>query len=323
MAGFLALKGQNAAVASLGDTLIAGRIAHAYLFTGPRGVGKRLGAEIFARALICEAEQQKPCDICLSCHKNLNGNHPDVFFIEPDGSSFKIEQVRALQKRIHTMAYEGKHKVFIIDDAHKATLQASNSLLRVLEEPPEGCIFILITDNPHALPATVLSRCQRVNFAPLDKKILLEVLMGKGYSEQECNLVIELALGSASDALDLLNNQKLSQTRELALDFLNAAFTKDHFKRFKLIESLEKEKIETGLFQEQLIMLLRDVYMLRKGGSNILNRDLATRLESLPIGVQGVQNSLKYVLEAGELLRKQANNKLLFDVLGSRIARLA
>jgi len=323
MQGFSEVRGQSGAVEVLKSTLESGRIAHAYLFSGPRGVGKGLTARCFARGLNCEAESARPCNRCLPCQKALNGNHPDIMYLQPDGNSLKIEQVRRLQKGVFNRAFEGKYKVFVLEDAHKATIQAANSLLKVLEEPPEGCVFILITENAQALPATVLSRCQRVNFAPLDKEVMRELLFTQGYSPEEAEVAINLAQGSMGQALELMGNPKLSLARQSALDFIEGAFAKNYFRRYKVIESLDKEKIDSQLFVDQLISLLRDLFLLNSGaGEKIANADLTYTLQAVSVTRDMVKTALAQVLEAGEFQRKQANTKLLFDVLGNRLARL-
>lgn len=323
MQGFSAILGQSGAVEILKAALESGRIAHAYLFNGPRGVGKRLTATVFARALNCQAGSGKPCDRCIACQKAVNGNHPDLMYLRPEGNSFRIEQVRALQKSVYAKVYEGMHKVYVIEDAHKATIQASNSLLKTLEEPPPGCVFILVTENPQALPPTILSRCQRVNFAPLDRDVMRGLLMDRGLPPEQVGLAVNLANGSLGEALEIIDNQKISQARHLAVDFIQAAFGKSYYRRFKLIEAVDKEKIDPQLFLEQLLSLLRDLYfMLSGGGQRIVHIDLIENLQGMAVDREKVESALKLVLEAGEFQRKQANTKLLFDVLGCRLAKL-
>ncbi|MDA8442507.1 MAG: DNA polymerase III subunit delta' [Peptococcaceae bacterium] len=319
MSDFSRVVGQTAAVKVLRHVLNTGKAAHAYLFTGPSGVGKRLTAAIFAQGLNCENKLNKPCGVCLSCQKSLHDNHPDVVKLKPMGQSFRIEQVRQLQKLAHTKVYEGEYKVFILEDMHKATLQASNSLLKILEEPPGNAVFILITENPQAIPATVLSRCQKINFAPLASATIQTVLERHGYSGERVPLAANLAFGSLGHALEIVEDEQLFKARNYAFQYLQGALSKDYFRIYKAIESYEKDKLDMGQFLEQLLFLLRDAFRRDIG---VLEQE-AELAQALNLSQSSLQQALQFVLVADEWKRKQANNKLILDVLGLRLANLA
>ncbi|HWJ02571.1 MAG TPA: DNA polymerase III subunit delta' [Verrucomicrobiae bacterium] len=318
MQGFDVVKGQPRAVATLVSALSTGKVAHAYLFTGPKGIGKGLTAQVFARALNCESNQVRPCDTCLSCTKALHGNHPDIHSIRPDGLRFKIEQVRMLQKQVYTRTLEGRYKVFIVEEMHKATLQASNSLLKVLEEPPGNTVFILVTENIQAIPATIVSRCQRIPFAVLDKETIAQLLVDAGYAPDRARDIAAQANGSMAEAKRSIENEQLLVAKKIALEFLEGAFSQNYYRAFKAVDSLEKEKVEVGDFLEQGIFVLRNTYLDR------LQSETGVDGSNVPgLGSEEAKQALKLYLQASEYHRRQANSKILLDVLSCRLANLA
>lgn len=324
MRGFTAIVGQSKVVQTLVTVLESGNIAHAYLFAGPRGTGKGTVADIFARALNCEAEV-KPCDKCPSCKKALHQNHPDIIYVQPDGASIKIQQARQMQKMAYTKVYEGRRKVFIIDDAHKATIQASNSLLKLLEEPPENVVFILLSDNCAAIPATVLSRCQRVNFSQMDKKEIGRLLVTQGFTREKAQLAAAVSGGSFGEALKIVNDESLGLVREQAVNFLQAAFSRDYFRVYKLIDVIDKEKTDIAQLLRQILLLLKDIYIRKLGGPEelIVNIDILAALQAVNINQDKLNEGLDLVEKAVEYQRRQANTKLLLDTIGVGLAKLA
>ncbi len=159
------ISGHEKIVGGFRSALIKGRIAHAYIFSGPEGVGKKDVAGGLAACLLCKDRKNGyACGVCKDCVQYRSGNHPDLLEIFPQGASVKIEQIRDMQKYVGYRAYQGCYQICIINAADTMTLQAANCLLKTLEEPPGKVVFVLLTANPSALLPTVLSRCQQVQF---------------------------------------------------------------------------------------------------------------------------------------------------------------
>jgi DNA polymerase-3 subunit delta' len=198
--------GQPAAVALLQRAIAQDRLAHAYAFVGPSGVGRRLAALAFAQAALCAAQG---CGVCPTCQRVAGGQFPDCQVIapmppreNPKGTpTIRIEQIRELERAAALSPHEGVRKVFVVDDAERMTLPTAQALLKTLEEPPPRTHLVLIVANPRALPPTVLSRCQRVRFGPLGDADAARLLEGRGVPPAASGLLARLAQGRPGLAL--------------------------------------------------------------------------------------------------------------------------
>ena len=190
---FKDIKGQDTAIRLLKEYINSSRLEGSYLFAGEEGIGKKLAAKTLAKALNCENQTLDSCDSCASCLKIEKGLHPDIHIIDSstplnvnreqgqktsaqESDSIKIEYIRQLQKDINLKPYEGKKKIFIIDNAHNLTPDAASALLKILEEPSAGSLIILITSKHALLFKTIISRCKMIKFWPLQRIRLEEIL---------------------------------------------------------------------------------------------------------------------------------------------------
>ena len=274
---FEEVAGQQVIVRTLKNAIANDKIAHAYLFCGPRGTGKTTMARLFAKALNCTEGLGHQCNHCSNCEALNNGSHPDVVEIDA-ASNNGVDQVRELIERVNYAPIRGRYKVYIIDEVHMMSQGAFNALLKTLEEPPEHVIFILATTEPHKVLPTILSRCQRYDFGkiePKDMKAKLEEVLGKegvAYDEAALSAIIDLSDGGMRDALSILDQ---------VLAFAGTSLKEsDVLSVFGLASTKEKVEYLTSVCQGDVVKTLAKLNGFLTGGIDI-KRLIASLLEVL------------------------------------------
>jgi DNA polymerase-3 subunit delta' len=202
---FSSIIGHDRPITILMRTLANDTLAHAYLFAGESGIGKRMTAFALAAALNCTAPgPDGGCGSCAACRKVAAGSHPDVHLLVPDGNEIKIDQVRQAQADLSLKAFEGRRKVLIVDDAETMNIASSNAFLKTLEEPPGETVIILVSAMPQGLLDTIRSRCQTVAFQPLPRNTLAAVLRERrGLSDEDAWFLAALCRGSMGRGLEM------------------------------------------------------------------------------------------------------------------------
>jgi DNA polymerase-3 subunit gamma/tau len=291
--------GQKPVVRTLQNALSTGRIAHAYLFSGPRGTGKTSMARILAKAANCMAEEAaaRPCNRCARCKAVNDGNYLDLIEIDA-ASNTSVEDVRDLRERVPHAPSDGRYKVYIIDEVHMLSTAAFNALLKTLEEPPAHAIFILATTEAHKIPATVVSRCQRHEFRRLGVEEitaqLTEMVKAEGMQAEKEALeaVARQATGSLRDAISLLDQLgSLGETITLrrALEMLGSTGNetvqelvacvarKDAGGGLQIIHQATDSGADSRQFARQVVDYLRGVMMAASGNSDLVEATQETR----------------------------------------------
>ncbi|WP_127588656.1 DNA polymerase III subunit delta' [Paenibacillus koleovorans] len=256
---FQQIPGQTRAKQLLQNSLRQGKVSHAYIFAGPSGTGRRQMARTFAQAMYCETLVDDACGTCLSCRKVEHGNHPELFLVEPDGASIKIDQIRQLQQQFAYRSAGAGTKIYIIHEADRMTVQAANSLLKFLEEPLSPAVAILVTENGQALLPTIQSRSQWVTFTPMQPEEMEKALTGEGLPPDLVRCAVQLTSGLES-ARTLSQLNEFAETRNAVLQLMKEAVSK-----LPIIGSIQQKVIKTGvndrveLLLDMIILWLKDM----------------------------------------------------------------
>ena len=277
---FARIIGQDKAKKLLHRAVEQDRLAHALLFKGPMGVGKKTLAKTFAATLNCQDPQgYEPCGQCPSCVKFRSGSHPDFIVIEPEGAAIKINQVRELKKTLAFPPFEAKIRVALLCDIHTMRREAANSLLKTLEEPPSQTMLILTADEAGGILPTILSRCQIVPFFPLPQAEVAKILAQEaGIEPESAATLAAMAEGSLGRARLILAKDLLGLRREIVDQLLhlepNTPATIQSLG--DLAESAAKLKEDLGELLELLTTWLHDLLLFAHGATgSIINHDLS------------------------------------------------
>ncbi len=310
--------GHKDVIERLKNALRSGRIANSYIFSGPVDVGKEFVAINFAKALNCLTDGEDACDECISCRKIDDGNHPDVTVVRPEGKSLKIDQVRSLKRQGSYRVMEGKRKVYIIAEAGKMTVEAANSLLKTLEEPPGAMVLILLTSVYSALLPTIRSRCQALRFSLAPPAVLRGELVARaGLSQSKAKWVALRSQGKIGKALRLAKEEKEDVEDEISASFQDLSQNN----RASLLHIFKKAE-SLGKAQDPLDLLLswyRDLMLVKQGCSETLlthsdRKDELEKIARLYSDVQ-IEKLIKTALKTRSLMQRNINPTLALEVL--------
>jgi DNA polymerase-3 subunit gamma/tau len=348
---FADLVGQEAVAQALTNALQSDRVAHAYLFAGSRGVGKTSTARILAKALNCEkGPTVAPCDICEICRSIATGEDVDV--LELDGASNRgIDEVREIRQNVQYRPARARFKIYIIDEVHQLTKDAFNALLKTLEEPPPHVKFIFATTEAHKIPVTILSRCQRFDFAgigtPRIVERLREIVAGEGLQADDdaLEMVARRAGGSMRDAQSLLDqllafggerltadqvHRLLGTARDdRVADLAAAVLARDAKKALEVLASMADEGLQLGELADQLIEYWRDLMVLSCAGGeeaaagmvNPAHRQALAR-QAAAVKLDTILAGLDVLVTTKARLRTSSHDRVLLEMALVRLSRL-
>jgi DNA polymerase-3 subunit delta' len=316
--------GQSRAIDTLTRMLHNHRLAHALLFTGIDGVGRQTTAKALAMALNClNSAEGSACARCSSCRKTVNENHPDVIIVKPTGALIKIDQVRSLRRHLRFAPLEGKRRVIIINDGQTMKAEASNALLKLLEEPPNDTHIILTAPEITDLLPTIVSRCQHIPFRPIPPTEIADALVArKGLDRDAANTLSLLAAGSLGRALaadaeqwmtwrqNLLRRlHTLSDPRKPLTALLDFAQGLAH----------DKNRLEDAL--DIIMMWFRDALIGKFLPEKILNKDFSKEIRALSeeISADELLQKMAATGEAQRAISRNVNSRLALDVMMIRL----
>lgn len=315
--------GQDRVLSRLRYSLKANSVAHAYLLTGPRHVGKRTLALEFAQALNCQGSEQ-PCGECRSCQRIWESKHPDVILISLDSKAeIGIDDIRELQRLASLPPYEGKWKVFIIDDADYLSTEAANSLLKILEEPPPKVVWLLLTVEEGRLLPTIISRCQRLELKPISPREVREILLKNHKVENmKAELLARLCHGCLGWALTALADQDVLQQREQRVIQLSSLLTANLEAKLAYASELANQFSQSRKSVMEILRLWldwwHDLLLIKVGCREALtNIDYEPILENQAraLSLGEIKEFLSRLCSVQEHLTKNINPRLALEFL--------
>ncbi|MFC0559562.1 DNA polymerase III subunit delta' [Halalkalibacter alkalisediminis] len=302
-------------------TIEKGRLAHAYLFEGTRGTGKKKVALHLAKSFFCgQKKGTDPCLECPDCKRIEHGNHPDVHLIEPDGQSIKKHQVEHLQKEFSYRGVESAKKVYIVNHADLMTVGAANSILKFLEEPASQTLAILLTEQGSKVLPTIHSRSQNLTFAPLLRDTFIKKLIEDGNSSTISSLLASLTT-SYEGAKQMLEGDWIAQARSVVIQLMEEVYTRPSQVLFTLQEKwlpLFKDKTEQEIGLDMILLWLRDLMYTKVGKIDSLTYvDQQNKLEqqALSSSQDVLSRKMSAVLQAKRHLSANVNPQLLMEKL--------
>jgi len=329
---FRDLVGQQHARLILQGALRSGRISHAYLFVGPVGVGRLAAARAFGQALLCAVGGDDACGMCGPCRKVIGGTHPDLRIIAPgrtesgaERRAVAIDQVRDLKREAAYPPYEGKWKIFVIDDTEQMRAEAANSLLKVLEEPPANTVIILLSESTEALLPTLVSRAQLVRFTLVPASEIAPVLVARaGVPADRARFLAAMAGGRVGAALEAAaaGDEPFARRQEV-LTTLWALEGGDAIGSLDAAEALARQKDEIERWLDIALLWFRDLAVWQALADPALltnldhQRDVASRAgRARPEHLTGAVDAIE---QAKAALRRNINPRLVLETLFTRL----
>jgi len=308
---------------ALSETLAAsvagGRLCHAYLFYGEKGVGKRTLAEHFGQMILCTGASPRPCGECASCRKFLSGNHPDFYRYEgrSGANAIHIETVREVRADVYIRPNDGEYKVYLLPDAEDMTVSAANALLKVLEEPPTYAVFLLTASHPERVPLTVRSRCIRLEVYPLSFEETVEALreLLPEKEEQALRQAAELSGGVLGQALAMLQDEACGELSALAGEIMSGLLAGNEYQILASFAGAGQDRGKLTALLVRLSGLLRAALRIRLGVSRGEDPLAVALSQGLTAGRIAALSSL--LEEGARAIEGNANLSLLQNYLAA------
>lgn len=320
---FADISGHDRIIEVFRRSVRSGKVPHSFIFEGIPGCGRRKTALALIQAIFCRAVADDACGVCPSCRKVDKGNHGDIHFVQPlpDKRDIAIDQLREIQRELSLRPYEAPRKACIIEPAERMSVNAANSLLKTLEEPPGNAIIILLTENADMLLPTIRSRCQLIRFAPLSPEIISELLAANGMSSDAANLLAAISEGSMQRAGEL-DNEALSARREALITQLSMLNIGKIATVFDSAEDLAGNRDETLASLDLLLSVARDAVHLNSGSPEIVNAAIRPALETFAARctLAGALQIVSAITDTRRAVQRNANNKLALDCLFMKLA---
>ena len=299
------------------NAVLTGNISHAYILSGEAGMGKKSLANAFALALLCEKGQADPCRQCHACKQVMSGNHPDLIYVTHEKpASIGVDDVRRqINDTIQVKPYSSAHKIYIVDEAEKMTVQAQNALLKTIEEPPAYAVILLLTTNAEAFLPTILSRCVQLKLKPLKDGEVKDYLVSRmGVELSQAEIYTAFARGNLGKAIHLADSEDFRHLYGELLDLLKNLKKSDISELLERIRKMKEDKLDIHQCLDFMQMWYRDVLMYKttKDINLLIFKDEFSTVNAMSTvsGYEGLERILTAIDKASRIY---GNNKSEMD----------
>jgi DNA polymerase III subunit delta' len=310
---------QPVATKMLKNAVMKNRVAHAYLFEGPRGTGKRELAIYYSKVLLCEnLIDAIPCDSCRNCKRVNSGNHPNIYMIAPEDTSIKKEQIQRLQEEFSKTAFESNRKIYIIESANRMTTSAANSLLKFLEEPVSITTAFLLTEQVQQILPTIQSRCQSIHFNPLPTKYFEEHLNNINMQPGLIPLLSRIT-NSEPIAVQIAKEEWFAQARDLVIELYEALVTTKKDSLLVIQQNVSRHfdtKEQLQIMLDMLVLAFKDMlYIYAEQDKNVVfkNEEPLMRQALNRYSLDKITTCLETILDAKKRLTSNANMLMVLE----------
>ena len=266
MAGYNEILGHENIIKQLKNAISGDKVSHAYILNGEDGAGKNVLAMAFAKALLCEKGMAEACNECHFCKQVESGNNPDLIYVTHEKpNSIGVEDVREqLVEDIQIKPYNGRYKVYIVDEAEKMTVQAQNAILKTIEEPPAYSVILFLTNNSEIFLPTIISRCILFNLRPLRESEIMEYLIAKfRIPEYEAKICASYAQGKLGRGIKLASSEEFAQIKDEVIKLVNNVYSYDIADLIEAVKHVSDYKISVNEYIDLLQMWYRDVLLFK------------------------------------------------------------
>lgn len=299
---------------------------HAYIFEGERGAGSFEAAKLFAASLICEKSEITPCGSCNSCILAKAGNHPDIHIISPlkDKKNILVDQIRELLKDAYKKPFENGKKVYIVAYGDEMNEQAQNAFLKLLEEPPEYAVFVILAENTESLLLTVRSRCETIKFPPVSMEKIKEILENSYQNIKNADFLARYSGGNIEKAKKLAEEEGFMPLRQGAFELLPKILSNSILESYDVAEFIENNKEEAETVLELWQGFLRDIVLIQNGSEKYaVNTDYIDKLINLSGRTEEKKavTAMAEIIKAQEMLKRAVNLHTLILSMAFRIKK--
>lgn len=314
--------GQKQLTSNLQNAIVHQKISHAYIIQGEKYAGKKMIADIFARALQCEAGENKPCNQCRSCKQAINRNHPDIIYVSHEKPNvISVDNIRdQINGDIAIKPYSGAHKIYIMDDAQKMNQQAQNALLKTLEEPPEYAVILLLATNVEMMLQTILSRCVVMNIKSVSNETIKQYLMENVHiPDYLATVCASFARGNIGRAAQLALNAEFDAMKGDMLNMVKTVKNMEFYQMSQLAKNIEEKKYDLNDFFDLCMIWYRDVLLVKSSNDRkhiIFTEELSQlKKQASAYSYQAIEHILSEIEHARSRWKSNVNLQLTIETL--------